>query len=55
MPHDCKQGDFPFGTLKPLRIFNRPDLWLSTNLEMIHKIKFLPLLPFMPMGEGGTR
>jgi len=33
-PHDCKQADFPSGTLKPLFILNMPALWPSTNLEM---------------------
>ena len=51
MPHDCKQGDFPFGTLKSLRIFNRPDLWLSTNLEMIYFYYYLRrTLPFLRLG-----
>ena len=41
VPHDCKQDDFPSGTLKSLGILNIPDLCASTNLEMNHKIKFL--------------
>ena len=35
VPHDCKQYDFPSGTLKSLPILNMPALWPSTNMEMI--------------------
>ena len=41
VPYDCKQDDFPSGTLKSLPILNRPALWPSTNLEMIGIFKLL--------------
>jgi glycerophosphoryl diester phosphodiesterase len=37
VPHDCKQDDFLFGTVKSLFISNRPALWFSINLEINHK------------------
>ena len=35
VPHDCKQSDFPSGTLESLDIWNIPAFWPSTNSEMI--------------------
>ena len=41
VPHDCKQDDFPSGTLKSLPRSERPTLWPSINLETITSFYFL--------------